>query len=55
MHAGAGGSGSVSSSASGSSIDKDEDEGGRLSMGLFANGILFGLQVPTYGCSATHG
>jgi hypothetical protein len=42
--AGSGGSGSVSVGSSGSSIDKDAEESRGLSMGLFANGILFGLQ-----------
>lgn len=35
----------MSMGSSGSSIDKDAEESRGLSMGLFANGILFGLQV----------
>jgi hypothetical protein len=35
----------VSASGSASSVDKDAEETRGLSMGLFANGILFGLQV----------
>lgn len=55
--AGASSSGSVSVGSSASSTDKDAEESRGLSMGLFANGILFGLQVlpihgtqPAYTC-----